>query len=88
MKEGFVYILQSEKTHRYYIGSCQDITARVAEHNAGQTTATKYQRPWVLKFKQFYSSIVTARRIEYKLKKLKRRDYIENIIKDGRIKIK
>jgi len=38
--------------------------------------------------KKEYKTILEARRVEYKLKKLKRRDYIANIIKDGFIKMK
>ena len=38
-------------------------------------------------FKQEFESIVIARKIERRLKKLKRRDYIEKIISDGYIKI-
>ena len=41
-----------------------------------------------LVFKQNYPTLIEARRIERKLKKLKRKDYIENIIRDGYIKIK
>jgi predicted GIY-YIG superfamily endonuclease len=37
---------------------------------------------------QEYPTIEEARKIERKLKKLKRKDYISKIIKDGYIKIK
>ncbi|MDP2918981.1 MAG: GIY-YIG nuclease family protein, partial [Dehalococcoidia bacterium] len=33
----YVYILQSEKSGRYYIGSTGDIPTRLAQHNAGAT---------------------------------------------------
>ena len=41
-----------------------------------------------LALSQQYASLKQARKIEYKLKKLKRKDYIEKIIKDGYIKMK
>jgi putative endonuclease len=88
MQGGYVYILQSTKTLKYYIGSCQNIAVRISEHNAGQTTATRNKGPWTLKFQQYYPSITTARTVECKLKKLKRRDYLEQIIRDGYIRIK
>jgi len=37
---------------------------------------------------QQYATLLEAKKIEKKLKKLKRKDYIENIIRDGYIKIK
>ena len=40
-----------------------------------------------LVFKQEFDSLETARKIERKIKNLKRKDYIEKIINDGYIKI-
>lgn len=37
--------------------------------------------------KQEYKTLKEARLVELKLKKLKRRDYVEKIIKEGYIKI-
>ena len=37
--------------------------------------------------KQEYESLDLARKIELKIKKLKRKDYIEKMIKDGYIRI-
>ncbi|SRR5258708_29810132 len=44
----FVYVLRSEKNGRLYTGSCQDVTARVTQHNTGQSSATRYTRPFLL----------------------------------------
>ncbi len=41
-----------------------------------------------LVFNQQYDSLPEARKIELKLKKLKRHDYIEKIIQDGFIKMR
>ena len=38
-------------------------------------------------FSQEYETIDEARSVELKIKKLKRRDYLEKIIKDGYIKV-
>lgn len=83
----FVYILQNEKG-KYYIGSTLDITARMRHHLGGFTPSTKRMGKLALVFSQEYLSLKDARSIEFKLKKLKRHDYIDNIIKDGFIKIK
>ena len=85
---GYVYIIQSLKNGMYYIGSSKNPIKRLAEHNTGKVRATKNKGPWSLKFVQKYPTIRIARQIEYKIKKLKRRDYISRIIKDGFIKIK
>ncbi len=52
----------------------------------GFTPSTKRLGKVNLIFKQEYKTLSEARKIERKLKKLKRRDYIEKIIKDGYIK--
>jgi putative endonuclease len=46
----YVYILQSEKeTKRFYIGSCEDLHARLKKHNAGEVPYTSKFRPWKIK---------------------------------------
>jgi len=85
--EGFVYILQSIKNGSYYIGSSIDYNERLEYHNSGKVNATRNKGPWEIKFFQKYPEIKIARQIEYKLKKLKRRDIIERIINEGIIKL-
>ena len=72
----------------YYVGSSANPKRRLDDHNQGRVKATKNKGPWVLKFFQEFSTVSEARQIEYKIKKLKRRDILEKIIKDGYIKIK
>ncbi len=86
--KGFVYIIQSIKLKIYYIGSSTNPEHRLKEHNTGRVKATKDKGPWILRFTQAYPTIKESRQIEYKLKKLKRRDYIEKIIRDGYIRLK
>ena len=83
----YVYILQSAKNGRFYIGITEDITTRLYAHNSGGVKATKNLLPLKIVFKQEYPDYTVAHKIERKLKKLKRRDYIEKIIRDGKIKI-
>ena len=85
---GFVYILQSIKSGCYYIGCSQDVKHRLLEHNSGDVVATKSKGPWELRFFQEYDNMTIARKVEYKLKKLKRRDILERIISEREIKIK
>ncbi len=83
----FVYILQNEKG-KYYIGSTVDLKDRMDHHMGGYTPSTKRFGKLKLVFSQQYKTLKEVRSIEMKIKKLKRHDYIANIIKDGFIKIK
>jgi len=82
---GFVYILESQKNKTYYIGSTNNLERRLNEHNSGKVKYTKNLRPWKLKFFKKYDSLTEARKVEYKLKKLKRRDIVEKIIKEQKV---
>jgi putative endonuclease len=77
---GIVYILQSLVNQRYYIGSTNDLTRRLREHEEGKTKSIRFIRPCKLVFSQEYATLIEARKIEYKLKKLKSRVIIERII--------
>jgi putative endonuclease len=85
---GYVYILKNLKNHRYYIGSTNNLKRRLEEHNRGKTSSLKHLRPLKLLFKQKYANLIQAKRIEYKLKKLKRKDIIERIIEERKIILK
>ena len=82
-----VYILK-DSNGAFYIGSTDNLERRIKQHSAGHTQTTKRMSNPTLVLKQDYSTLLEARRIENKLKKLKRKDYIENIIRDGYIKMK
>ncbi len=82
----WVYILKTEKD-KYYIGSTDNLEQRMKHHSGGYTASTKRLVFVECAFSQKYNTLKDARYIEKKLKKLKRRDYIEKIIKDGYIKI-
>ena len=84
---GTIYILRSLVNGRYYIGSTNDLTRRIEEHLKGKTKSLRFIKPFELVFSQTYNSIQEARKIEYKLKKLKSRLIIERIIKDKSVKL-
>ena len=87
MAKGLVYILRCLKNNKFYIGSTKDIKTRLHQHETGSVKSTRYLRPIKLEFFQEYDNINLARKIEQKLKKFKRKDFIEKIIKDGLIKM-
>lgn len=83
----FVYILQSQSSGGYYAGISKNPDTRVLEHNASKTKSTCNRGPWAVKFKQKFLDMSSAKKIETRLKNLKRRDYLEKIIKDGYIRL-
>lgn len=85
--KGIVYILKSLKNNRFYIGSTNDLRRRLREHQQGKNKYTKNILPMKPIFTQTYPTLRTARKIEYRLKKLKRKDIIEKIIKENKIRL-
>lgn len=83
----WVYILKT-KADKYYIGSTSNLEERIKHHKRGFTPSTKSLGFDSLLLSQEYQTLKEARLVERKIKNLKRRDYIEKIIKDGYIKIK
>ena len=84
---GFVYILQ-DKNFKFYIGSTSDIDRRIKQHLNGHTQTTRNMNEPKLILTQKYNTLEEARSVERKIKKLKRKDYIEKMIQNGFIKIK
>ena len=84
---GYVYILEDDN-HQHYIGSTANLPQRYKRHLSGFVyTSYRMKNPKMV-FCQQYPSIKEAKKIELRLKKLKRKDYIEKIINDGFIKMK
>jgi len=77
--------LQSQKNGSYYIGSSANPQQRLIDHNSGRSDYTKRNQPYKLVFSQAFETISQARVVELKIKKWKRRDFIEKIINDGTI---
>ena len=83
----WVYILQT-KSGNYYIGSTTNIDSRLKHHMGGHTPSTKSMGVEKLLLRQEYKTLRQARVVEQKIKSLKRKDYIDKMVKDGYIKIK
>ena len=82
----YVYILRSQKSGRYYVGSTIDVIRRLKEHQSGKVYATQKLTPLELVFRQQFVNLKTARQVESRIKKLKSRNIIEKIIREGIIK--
>jgi len=65
----YVYILQSEMTpEHFYIGSTEDLRARLNKHNAGEVPHTAKFRPWKIKTAVAYSDREQGTKFERYLK--------------------
>ncbi len=87
MCKALVYILK-DRNGRFYVGSTTDITRRMTQHAAGHTQTTHRMEQPQLVLSQSFVSLADARSVERKIKKLKRKDYIEKMVVDGFINLK
>ena len=79
----FLYILQSESTERFYVGSTADLGRRREEHNRGQTRSTRARGPWKLVYQESYQTLLEARRRELEIKRWKSSKMIEALIREA-----
>lgn len=75
-----VYILQSKKNGRFYIGSTDNIDRRLAQHNKGLVVSTKNITPLELRAVLGCATIEEARIYEHRLKDYKSRKIVEKVI--------
>ena len=83
----WVYILK-DKRGKFYTGSTGDLQERLREHKRGHTFTTRRMLDPRLVLSQEYASLSQARKVERKIKSMKRKDYIEKMVKEGNIKLK
>jgi putative endonuclease len=81
-----VYILRSQKNGSLYVGSSENPLKRLEYHNTGSSIYTSRNVPYKLVFSQEFENTSKARIAEMKLKSWKRKDFLEKIIKEGKIK--
>jgi len=79
----WVYFLYSKKIDKYYIGACTDLDRRLYEHNLGHSKFTSIGIPWELVYKEEWEDLTLAKQREMKIKKMKSRTYIQDLIRKG-----
>ncbi|MCX6290889.1 MAG: GIY-YIG nuclease family protein [Bacteroidetes bacterium] len=80
----FVYILNSDKLNRFYIGSTKNLKERLAKHRThfyGNLNFTSKANDWTLYFHIECLTEKQARKIEVHIKRMKSKTYIENLKK-------
>lgn len=82
---GYVYILQSLRDNRYYIGSTNNLQRRLTIHKEGKVYSTKRMLPVELVFYHQAGSLKEARQLEKVLKNFKRHDIVSRIVADGNL---
>jgi putative endonuclease len=80
MADCYLYILESEKNGRYYIGVSEDLNDRLNRHNQGRSLATKAYRPWMLIYSERFDDRRSALARERQLKAWKNRERIGQLI--------
>lgn len=85
--KAYVYILKDEDS-KYYVGSTVDLDRRLKQHLNGHTKTTSRMKNIRLVLKQEYNELAKAREIERKIKKLKRKDYLEKMVTEGYIRMR
>lgn len=80
----FVYILHSKSHDRYYIGQTNDLEKRLIRHNSGYVNSTKPYMPWSLEYSEEYNSRKEAMNREAKLKAMKSKLYLIELINTSR----
>jgi putative endonuclease len=78
----YVYILQSLKDKKLYIGYSENLKRRFAEHQNGEVQSTKPRRPFELIFYEAYKNIADAKRREKYFKTNKGKSSLRMMLKD------
>lgn len=78
------YILKSEKLNKYYIGASNvGVKERIVAHNNGKygsKSFTAKATDWVLILEIEAESFAHAHRMELKIKSMKSKKYVENLV--------
>ena len=77
----YVYILQSLKDFRYYIGETADVEARLKFHNAGLQRSTKSRIPFKVIHTEVYPDRTMALKREKEIKSWKGGNKFKELIK-------
>ena len=79
----FVYILQSLRTHRFYVGQCDHLIERFYEHQRGANLATRNRGPWWMPYFEIHPSRSATLQRERQIKSAKSAESIRRIIKNS-----
>jgi putative endonuclease len=78
----YVYILQSLKDKKLYIGFTSNLRKRLIDHNTGGTKSTKLRRPFRLIYYEAHLSKEDAKRRERYFKTSKGKNTLKQILRN------
>ena len=76
-----MYILLSEKTGKFYIGSTGNLEDRLSRHSSGRSKATFSGQPWKLIWTEVFETRSAAYKREMEIKAWKSHDRIVQLVK-------
>ena len=79
----YVYIFQSQKDKKLYIGFTSNLKKRIRKHQAGEVTSTKARRPLRLVFYEAFLAKQDALRRERYFKTQKGKTSLKQIIRNS-----
>jgi len=79
----FVYILQSQKDRKYYVGHTSDIDRRMKDHNRGKSKSVRNRGPFQLIYKEPFASRLDAIEREKQIKRYKSGDAFKRLIQQN-----
>ena len=76
----YVYIIQSQKTGKYYTGMTSDLLNRIKHHNSGANRSTKGKGPWVVVYSEKFEDKKLAWYREKQIKKYKKGEAFKKLL--------
>jgi len=64
----YIYILSSQQTQRFYVGSTEDVEQRLIQHNTGKSKSTRAGVRWELLHTECFTTRSDAMLREQKIK--------------------
>lgn len=78
-----VYIVQSQKDGKFYIGYTSDLEVRLSQHNSGQTKSLRGRLPVKIVYTEVYESQTLALQRERQIKSYKGGEAFKKLIKQS-----
>ena len=79
----YVYILQSKKDKKHYIGCTSNLAKRILAHNSGKTQSLKHRRPLEVVYFEQYNDVTEAYKREREIKSYKGGILFKKLLKQG-----
>ena len=79
----YVYVLQSLKDHKFYIGYSVDLRRRLNEHKTGGSISTKKRLPFKLLYYEAHTNADDAKRREQYFKTDKGKSTLKQMLRNA-----